>query len=40
MTNEPQPANEAVSAWEEPVVEAHFEAWKRLIDKTDRSWRD
>ncbi len=31
MTNEPQPANEAVSAWEEPVVEAHFDDEDALI---------
>ena len=31
MTNEPQPANEAVSAWEEPVVEARFDDEDALI---------
>ncbi len=31
MTSEPQPANEAVSAWEEPVVEAHFDDEDALI---------
>ena len=31
MTSEPQPANEAVSAWEEPVVDAHFDDEDALI---------
>ena len=31
MTTEPQPANEAVSAWEEPVVDAHFDDEDALI---------
>ena len=31
MTSEPQPANEAVSAWEEPVVEARFDDEDALI---------
>jgi segregation and condensation protein A len=31
MISEPQPANEAVSAWEEPVVDAHFDDEDALI---------
>lgn len=31
MTSEPQAANEAVSAWEEPVVHAHFDDEDALI---------
>jgi segregation and condensation protein A len=31
MTSEPQPANEAVSAWEEPVVDVHVDDEDALI---------